>query len=231
MLAVKEYPDNVVKLRVKKVYQKSTTGYKSNGVRVPHKADAIPDEYLAVIKDYFLTNGKPKWRQRNWVLVLLGINIGNRCGDISRLHVGDVMWNGQMKSRVEYYAEKTRSWEVFYLQEALQNELAKYISTLANQSPAAWLFPSEHGKYEHLRTKSVWEIFHKAGKELDLPFHFSTHSLRKTLGRTAYKEYGVEGSRMLLRHKSEKSTLHYIGVTEDDVEEKAKGLPIKGINI
>ena len=210
-------------------YRKTKTGYTSSGKRAPHAAEAIPPEALARLRDFFLEGKQTRYGLRNWTLLLLGIHIGLRCGDLTSLRVGDVSERGEIKTKCEYVAEKTSRWEVFYIQEDLKPSIAKYIGTLKDQSPSAWLFPNERGG--HLATKSVYAILKRAEQALgnDFSFHFSTHSMRKTLGKNAYEQFGMDGARELLRHRDNKVTARYIGVTEDEVRQKAVRLKVKGI--
>lgn len=213
--------NKLVEFPKRKVYVKSNTGYKSNGGRVPHSADPIPPCELARIKEYLLStrNGL-----RNWTFLLFGINSGNRCGDIGRLKIGDVVgFDGKIKTDVEYMAQKTKSWEHLYIREELKPDIETYISTLENKSKGAWLFPTQTGS--PMTSNTFWKILNRTKKDLNLDFHLSTHSMRKTLGRTAYEAYGMDGAREMLRHKNNQVTARYIGVTEDEIRNKALKLP------
>ena len=212
---------NVIQFPKRKGYSKSTTGYKSTGGRVPHAADPIPPEALSRIKDYF--SGK-EFGLRNWTFLIFGINSGNRCGDIGKLRIGDVVgFDGQIKTDVEYMAQKTRTWEHLYIRDELKPDIAAYIKTLPDQSRGAWLFPTKTGC--PMSSKTYWKILKKASEDLNLDFHLSTHSMRKTLGKAAYETYGMDGAREMLRHKNNQVTARYIGVTEEAVREKALKLP------
>ena len=214
-----------VKVEVKKVYQKSTTGYTKKGIRCASAADPIPLEELTRIKKYIFENMKTP--ERNWTLILLGINVGCRCGDLTRLRVGDV-WNGSaVKTDIQYMAEKTRTWEYMYIRDDLKPEIEKYIRSLDNQSPGAYLFTTRDGN--RLTTKSTYKMFHRISTALKLDFHFSTHSLRKTMGKTVYDQYGLKETREALRQQNDKSTLHYI--REDEVERRRVALSLPTIKI
>ena len=225
---VLQYPVKKAKVVAIKKYKKSTTGYTSSGHRIAHAADAIPPEDMIRIKEYCLNSRKKKMGLRNWTLVLLGCNVGQRCGDITRLRIGDVMWNGKIKTKAEYMMEKTRTWTAFYLQDELKAVLLNYINSLDKTSANDWLFPLERGD-GHLTTNSVYKLFYRIEQSLDLQWHFSTHSMRKTLGRTAYRIYGVKGVQQVLRQKDERSAMHYIGVTEDEIKSKYLSIPLSGI--
>ena len=213
--------NKIVQFPKKKIYSKSNSGYKSNGIKVAHSADAIPREVLSDIKEYF---SDKRFGLRDWTFLIFGINSGNRCGDIGKLRIGDVVgFDGRIKSDVEYMAQKTRTWEHLYIQDELKPIIEEYIKTLQNQSRGAWLFPTNNGN--PMSTKTYWKILNKVRTDLELDFHLSTHSMRKTLGTTAYEAYGMDGARELLRHKNNKVTARYIGVTEDAVREKALNLP------
>ena len=219
--------DFSAKLEQKKRYARSKTGYTSTGKRVARAADPIPPHELARIKAYFLGTKATRYGLRNWMIVLLGINIGCRCGDLCKLRLCDIIERNEIKTCVEYTAEKTRSSEVFYLQDSIKHELVKYIETLPDKSPGAFLFQGERGG--GLTTGAVRKLFTKAAKDLNLDFHFSAHSLRKSYGRKAYEVYGMDGARELLRHRDNKSTAHYIGVKEEHIKEKALSLPNLGL--
>lgn len=208
-------------------YKKTKTGYTSDGRPAPHAAEAIPQEDLARLRDFFLNSNSTRYGLRNWTLVLMGVNVGLRCGDITSLRVGDIYRNGEIKTKVDYVQEKTSRWEVFYIQDSLKPDLLRYIKTLKDTSPSAWLFPNERGG--RLTTKSAYAILKRANEKLGFDFHFSTHSLRKTLGKNAYRQFGMDGARELLRHRDNKVTARYIGVTEDEIEKRASQLRPLGV--
>lgn len=214
-----------VKVEVKKVYKKSTTGYTARGVRCASAADPIPLEELPRIKEYIFNHMRSPLR--NWTLILLGINVGCRCGDLVKLRVSDV-WNGtEVKTDVQYMAEKTRSWEYMYIRDGIKPDIAAYINTLDNKSNGAWLFPSTRGG--KLTTNSVYRIFKTISDGLGLTFHFSTHSMRKTMGKTVYDQYGLKETREALRQRNDKSTMHYI--REDEAERRRVALSLPTIKI
>ena len=214
-----------VKPKIK--YKKSSSGYTSTGKRIAQAAQRIPPEVLPALKNYFLSGKKTRYGKRNWVMLLLGINVGLRCGDLAKLRVGDIMFEGAVKSEVTYRAQKTRTTEWFYINDELKPVLLEYVSGLKDKSDNAWLFPGERG--EGLSTDGVYKIFCRAQKDLGLDFHMSTHSMRKTFGRNVYESKGMDVARELLRHRDNKSTLHYIGVTEEERRGHAMQLPTIGL--
>lgn len=74
-----------------------------------------------------------------------------------------------------------------------------------------------------LSRRSVSRAFNAVGRELEIPL--GTHSMRKTRGYHLYQATNDIARVMnMLRHSSERETLRYIGITQDDVDKDFKEL-------
>lgn len=190
-------------------------------------AEPIKDiELINEIKDYLKSTGK--YGYRNWMIFILGINCGRRCGDILKLKITDVydISSHTIKNEIIHIEEKTGKQIKFYFPNILKSELLNYIETLDFVQDTDYLFPSQklncNGTYK-MNTKSYNNILNKVKKELKLNFRFSTHSMRKTFGYNKYLYLKASNSEidplLLLQecfgHKDSSVTLRYIGVTDE----------------
>ena len=85
-----------------------------------------------------------------------------------------------------------------------------------------YLFPAK-SYTGHLQVMSLYDIFKKAQEDLKLPFHFSTHSLRKTFAywtiRMHYYDQNIIFSLQdMLNHRDIKNTLYYSGHTKEHLK-------------
>lgn len=73
---------------------------------------------------------------------------------------------------------------------------------------------------------SVGKDFRKCQKNLELPFNFGTHSMRKTFGYRFFRQYqGSDRQQLALatlqsifNHSSERITLGYIGISDEEID-------------
>lgn len=211
----------------------------------PHRADVIPDmETIESIKAYLLSK-TGRHGYRNYMIFLTGLECGRRCGDILKLRVCDV-WDGdQVFDEVWHVEEKTSRKENskseniaevvvkkrimnFVLSDKFRQELKAYIIQRhlgMNDYLFASQKPDENGDLR-LGTRSYYAILRKVNGDLELKFHFSTHSMRKTYARYRYEEmkrnrdkYDIEPLSMIqwmLGHKSPEVTLRYLDITNEE---------------
>ena len=155
---------------------------------------------------------------RNYLLFLLGINTGLRCSDIVQLKVKDVIEDNPV-----IVEQKTGKWRQISLA-SLRPYISPYIQNnelLGND----WLFPSRVGE-NHITVNGVYRILTEAGKKLGRN-DIGTHTMRKTYGYWFYKQFGDVRSLMIdFGHSTQETTLHYIGITQDEVLSKKQQLAI-----
>lgn len=149
---------------------------------------------------------------RNKLLFIFGINSSLRISDILRLKVGDV----RNKTAITLREKKTGKTKVFRLNQSIIRAVKQYVPADAQNSD--WLFPSRTGSKAITRVQA-YRILNDAAKRAGLDYEIGTHTLRKTFAYHAYKS-GVDLSLLMsvLNHSSQRETLRYIGITQDQVD-------------
>lgn len=153
---------------------------------------------------------------RNYMMAKIEFNTARRIGDIIRLKVSDFQHrNGKLREYVTFREEKTGKEAKIVLNKPLKSAIAQYI-TDCQLEYNDYLFPSRKGYNKPLSKAQVQRIFQDVGQALHLE-DFGTHSLRKTWGYFCYKETkNIALIMEVFNHSSEKITLRYIGITQND---------------
>lgn len=153
---------------------------------------------------------------RNQLLFKLGISTGLRCGDLVALTVEQVKGKSNFKIR----EGKTKKERTVYLN-GVMAEISEYIETLPQCT--VYLFPSRKGD-GHISTTQAYRIITKAGDMIDRQ-DIGTHTMRKTFGYTYYQATKDVATLMeIFNHSSQKTTLRYIGITEEAIENSIKSI-------
>jgi len=152
---------------------------------------------------------------RNYMIFILGINTGLRCGDLVRLKVKDV----RNKDHIVRTEQKTNKAKRILITPVLKRELKQYIE---NRDDDEYLIKSREGKNKPLSRTMVYLIMRSVAKSVGLE-EIGTHTMRKTFGYHFYQKYRNAAMLMdLFNHSSEKVTLRYIGINQD-IMDKAIG--------
>lgn len=153
---------------------------------------------------------------RNQLLFKLGISTGLRCGDLVALTVEQVKGKSNFKIR----EGKTKKERTVYLNN-LMADIAEYIETLPQGT--VYLFPSRKGD-SHISTTQAYRIITNAGDMIGRQ-DIGTHTMRKTFGYTYYQATKDVATLMeIFNHSSQKTTLRYIGITEESIENSIKSI-------
>lgn len=143
---------------------------------------------------------------------MIGINTGLRVGDLLKLKVSDV--KGKRKAIVK--EGKTQKKRTIYL-DSIYDEIQGYVSTLDRD----WLFPSRKGDKAISPTQAYRQlnkVAEFAGVE-----SVGNHTLKKSFGYWYYKQHkAVAELQKILNHSHPSITLRYIGITEEQIEDKLK---------
>ena len=157
-----------------------------------------------------------EYAKRNQLLFKLGISTGLRCGDLVSLMVEQVKGKSSFKIR----EGKTKKERTVYLNN-LMADIADYIDILPTGT--VYLFPSRKGE-GHITTTQAYRIIAKAGDMIGNQA-IGTHTMRKTFGYTYYQATKDVATLMeIFNHSSQKTTLRYIGITEESIENSIKGV-------
>lgn len=172
---------------------------------------------------------------RDKVLYLCGILLGLRISDIVP------MTYGVLKNKTKDIKEqKTQKHKTLYIASMLREEVAKLGKELHDDD---YVFVSRKAKANgenrangatHISTEQAWKILKKAAKKARYDGSLSAHALRKTFGYWAYKTWietnGKNGASLellqtIFNHDSSRTTLRYIGITQEDINGVYKQMP------
>jgi integrase len=150
---------------------------------------------------------------RDRLLFIFGINSSLRISDILRLKVGDV----RGKTTLTLREKKTGKLKKFHLNQSVVSAVQQLVP--ADASDNDWLFPSRKGGRPITRVQA-YRILTDAARRAGLDIEIGTHTLRKTFAYHAYKA-GVDLALLMsvLNHSSQRETLRYIGITQDQVDD------------
>lgn len=155
-------------------------------------------------------------RIRDLILFELGIYTGLRISDILALKVGDIK-NGEILKK----EKKTGKYKRIELHNELKVLLEQYIK---NKSKEEYLIKSRVGENKPISATQAYRIIKGIAKVNRLRGNYGTHSLRKTYGVHLYKNNDISVVQRALNHESQKETLRYIGVEEQEINKAVCGL-------
>lgn len=199
----------------KKVPEKTTSKFTSLGKLKATAADSVKTlEEIEKIKKYFLD----KKEYRNYCLFIVGITTGYRISDILKLKIKDFFdENYSWKKEIDIIEQKTKKRRKMPITDNIKKAINLYLDHIITFNHETYIFKSQKGKNSPLDKSSVRKIFNDMAIKLKLPYHCSTHFLRKTF---AYWFLQVHKDNMsalatlqdILNHSSEKMTLKYCGI-------------------
>ncbi len=158
-----------------------------------------------------------KRSERDYIMVLIGINTGLRIGDIVPLKVGDVY----KKTHIYIHEQKTGKSKRFPIMHIVK-EINAYIEK--NDLKADdYLFESRQvdsdGVKRSISTTQAYRRLKAVANDLGIE-DFGTHSLRKSFGYHYYKQNKDIAKLMtIFNHSSEAITMRYIGITQEAIDE------------
>lgn len=170
-------------------------------------------EKLKKMKEFL----RKKPSRRDYTIFVLGLNSGLRIGDILRLTVEDVA-DGNVTIR----EEKTGKVKKFKLSAACIKALDEYFRQ--SRITSGILFPSKKRNGPVGRIQ-IWRSLNEAAKFAGITDNIGTHTMRKSFGFWALRN-GVANIEMLMKafnHSSQSITMRYIGITDDEMNEKLYG--------
>lgn len=167
---------------------------------------------------------------RNYMIFELGIHIGRRISDILKMKVGDI----RGKTHISIDEDKTGKIIPLVVNETVYNEVMEYCK---NMDDDEYLFPSKKRNdkdepdckgHTPVGRIQVWNDIKAAAEECGLG-ELGTHSIRKTFGYHFYKQTGdIAMLQKIFGHRSPMDTLRYIGILQDEIDEKLKGFSLAG---
>lgn len=147
---------------------------------------------------------------RDYTIWVLGLNSGLRVSDIVGLNVSDVL----DKTHITIIEKKTQKRKSFYINDKLKRVLKSYTK---NRKPDEPLFLGKQGK--RIDRSQVYRFIKRACKVCELKIQASTHTMRKTFGYHHYQKYkDAIILQKIFNHSSQRITLMYIGVEQDEID-------------
>ncbi len=173
-----------------------------------HRVEPIRDiNKIHDIEDYLKSKN-----ERDYIMFLFGIYSGLRISDILPLRVRDV----RGKDSLVVTERKTGKERRFRFNPKLKAALKHYIK---NKRDYECLFASQKGYNQPLGRHQAWAILNEAGRRFGLE-SIGTHTMRKTFGYHMYQQtHDIATIQKILNHSSQLTTMMYIGVTQDRMDD------------
>lgn len=203
-----------------------------------HSADPIKslDDIDKISR--FLINSE-RWRDN--MLFIVGINFGLRFSDLRMLRFCNLINdNFTFKETFAVFEKKTRNTRkrkknrYITINDAVMESVTLYLEHTPNVCLSDYMFKSVSNNrtmydVKPMSLQSANFLFAKLAKDLDLTFHFSTHTLRKTFCYHQMVMSNNDSRKLLLlqkmmNHSSPAQTLDYIGITSEEIEAAYKEL-------
>jgi integrase len=167
---------------------------------------------------------------RNFMIFELGIHIGRRVTDILEMKVGDI----RGKSHIQIEEDKTGKKIPLVVNEDVYNEVIRYC---AGMDDGEYLFPSKKRSKSYepdckgrtpIDRVQMWRDVKAAAEQCGIE-EIGTHSIRKTFGYHFYKQTGdLAMLQKLFGHRSPMDTLRYIGIQQEEIDEKLSNFRLAG---
>jgi len=162
--------------------------------------------------------------KRDFIMFMLGINLGLRISDVLQLRVKDVRDKDSkgkvvMKSSIKIYEKKTQKYKQIIISYELRKALKEYTNKMRTND---YLIQSRKktttGARRPITREQAYRRLKKAAAEIGYRGDLGTHTLRKTFAYHFYKETNdVATLQTILNHEHQSDTLRYIGVEEEKV--------------
>lgn len=178
------------------------------------------EEDLYHFKEYYRTECP---NQRNYLLLVTGLNTALRISDILSLRWKDV-YDFKLKRYREHLCvteQKTDKKSMIYINRNIKKALKEYKDYLTIQKKACseetFLFESSARKGYSISRVQAFRIVKKAATACQLEGVVSCHSLRKTFGYYAWQQ-GIKPALLMniYNHSSFQITNRYLGIEQDD---------------
>ena len=179
---------------------------------------------IGKIKNYLLKTEQ----HRNYMLFIMGINIGLRISDLLSLKISDVWADGKCHSAIEITEQKTKKHRKIAINGAVEFSINKYLNSLKSFNENDWLFSSR--KHNQALTKqSAHRLINQIMADCNINGHWGTHTLRKTFAYQLYMNNSENPLILpylmkLLNHSSQSMTLRYIGIEQQELNNLVENL-------
>lgn len=215
--------------------------------RKKHAAEPLKRlEDVRRVNQYLVDNK----RYRDNLLFIMGICFGLRCGDLLRFQIGHLVdEHGHLRSRIVLQEDKTGKYREVYMNSAVQNafrlyatgkefDINDYLFTSLSTNNTDALYDTLHesnanvryGKDGPIARHSVERMLKRViNDDLGIDVHAGTHLMRKTFAYHTImtapdRSRAVELLQQLLGHSSQQVTMHYAGITDDEMRHHYESL-------
>lgn len=197
----------------------------SRGINKAQEVEPIKSiKDIQKIKQYL----QGKENKRDYMIFVVGINVGLRAGDLLKLRINDIYCNGKIINSVKIREEKTEKNREFTLNKAAQDAILLYMNSLDEYKEDDYLFksPKMHKdkdgiEHDNVTVEATHKIIKTLLRDLNIKGNFGTHTLRKTFAYHTYTNNIKDNPAILdtlqkiLNHSSTSVTLRYIGITKE----------------
>lgn len=164
---------------------------------------------------------------RNKALFVLGVKTGLRISELLSLKVGDVVENGKVVDRLRVKIKKTNpKAKIKYRDIPLHQDAKDAITTFLNEEPesngeVALFSRIRNGEKKAISAVAAHLVLKKALKAANVTGRTGWHMTRKSFAAKMYKGLGrdVIKTRKALGHVSLQSTLDYLEVDQDEIDD------------
>ncbi|WP_413381223.1 tyrosine-type recombinase/integrase [Alkalihalobacillus sp. 1P02AB] len=203
---------------------------KVNGVRKAEQVEPIKNkkDVKKLITYLKATN------VRNYTIVVVGINVLLRAGDLLNLKWADILDDDRDIKEYFYITEdKTDKIRKVELNDSSIEALKLHKDSIKNFNINNYIFESRKVNKDgekKLDVKALHRIIKETCKELNIKGNFGTHTLRKTGAYRIYADNIAENPMIIsylqeiLNHSSQKTTLRYIGIEAERITSIFKNL-------
>ena len=160
---------------------------------------------------------------RNALLFRVGLNTILRIQDILDLKVKNIFHDdGRFRLYLSLFERKTRKnkgrrMKNIKLNSLLRKAIKEYVEFF-ELSLEDYIFFSLLDPDKNLDRVQAWRILKRAADKVGID-NFGTHSMRKTLAWTIYKQTkDISLVMIMLNHQSPKTTLRYLGITQESID-------------
>ena len=165
---------------------------------------------------------------RNYLLFVMGINVGLRISDLLSLRISDVWQNGKCVEAIVIREQKTKKYRTIALNGATEEAIERYLGSLKTFNEDDWLFKSRKNGTP-LTKQSAHRIINQIMADCGIVGHWGTHTLRKTFAYQLYMANAeqpmiLEYLMKLLNHSSQQITLAYMGIEQQQLNNLVENL-------
>ncbi|WP_314673571.1 tyrosine-type recombinase/integrase [uncultured Solobacterium sp.] len=152
---------------------------------------------------------------RNYILLILGVNTGNRIETLIELTPRDIA-GGQYTCK----EMKTGKVQQFNMNADVYATVREYIERY-NIQMNEYIFESRQGlKGYPITRQQAWRVVKQLAKEAGIEYPVACHSLRKSYGRWYWDStHDLLTTQKLLMHESAAETMLYIMLEPSDIQE------------